>query len=55
MFLRLTFRRRFLYAAAMAVVAAADWSSYRGALTLTTEAITALQNVHQVLCCGGET
>lgn len=49
----LTFRRRFLYAAAVAVVAAAHWSSYRRALTLTREAITSLQNAHQVLSCRG--
>lgn len=52
-FLGLTFRRRFLYAAAVAVVAAAHWSSYRRALTLSREAVTSLQNVHQVLCCRG--
>lgn len=50
-FLGLTFRRRFLDAAAVAVVAAAHWAPYRRALTWTREAVTSLQNVHQILRC----
>lgn len=40
-------------AAAVAVVAAALWSSNRRALTLYRKAITSLQNGDQVLRCRG--